>query len=47
MILVRVSGLRPPEVVKCAGARVSAGVVEGAGYVRVHVHVQVEVQVQV
>ena len=47
LILVRVSGLCPPEVVKCAGARVFAGVVEGAGYMQVHVHVQVEVQVQV
>ena len=28
-------------------ARVSAGVVLGAGYEQVHVHVQVEVQVQV
>ena len=47
LILAGVSGLCPPEVFNCAGARVSSGVVEGAGYVHVHVHVQVEVQVQV
>ena len=47
LILEGVSGLCTPEVVNCAGARVSSGVAEGAGYVHVHVHVQMEVQVQV